>query len=125
MVNDTPRDRRRAQTRTRILDAARARVATGGIDALTLGAIADALDLTAAALYRYFPNKDAVLAAIYDAETGREVADIRAAPGWQIDEVPLRDALTAIVDFQLERQRRHEIAHPTARRLNPLACIEL
>ena len=60
----SPRQRRRAKTRARILEAARGVVGRGGIDALTLGAIARTLDLTGPALYRYFPNKGALLAAV-------------------------------------------------------------
>lgn len=64
VVIPSPQRRRRARTRQRILDAARATVRREGIDGLTLGAIAKALDLTTPALYRYFPNKGALLAAV-------------------------------------------------------------
>ena len=107
----TPSRRAPRQIRSRaiveaIVQAGRQLLASEGPKSLTTNRIAERAGVSIGSLYRYFPNKDAVLAAIYDAETGREVADIRAAPAWQIDEVPLRDALAAIVDFQLERQRR-------------------
>ncbi len=61
---ERPADRRRAQARARIIDAAEALIARDGVDALTIGRIADAIDLTPAALYRYFPGKDAILAEV-------------------------------------------------------------
>jgi AcrR family transcriptional regulator len=89
-----------------IVQAGRQLLASEGPKSLTTNRIAERAGVSIGSLYRYFPNKEAVLAAIHDAETGRDVAEIRAAPAWQIDELPLRDALAAIVDFQLERQRR-------------------
>jgi len=102
----TPRQIRSRAIVEAIVQAGRELLTREGPKSLTTNRIAERAGVSIGSLYRYFPNKDAVLAAIYDAETGREVADIRAAPAWQIDEVPLHDALAAIVDFQLERQRR-------------------
>lgn len=39
-------------------------VATGGLEALSMARLAEAADYTAGALYRYFPSKDALLAAL-------------------------------------------------------------
>jgi AcrR family transcriptional regulator len=89
-----------------IVQAGRELLASDGARSLTTNRIAERAGVSIGSLYRYFPNKDAVLAAIYEAETGREVADIRAASAWEIDEAPLHQALATIVDFQLERQRR-------------------
>lgn len=89
-----------------IVDAGRQLLGEEDPQSLTTNRIAERAGVSIGSLYRYFPNKDAVLAAIYDAEVGREAADLRDAPTWQTDEGPLREALVAIVDFQLERQRR-------------------
>ena len=88
------------------MQAGRQLLGSEGPKSLTTNRIAERAGVSIGSLYRYFPNKDAVLAAIYDAEMAREVVDIQAAAAWQIDEAPLREALVAIVDFQLERQRR-------------------
>lgn len=61
MKNPSPK--RRLQTR-RILGATRSRVANGGIDGLSMAAIAADVGMSAAALYRYFPNKGALLARV-------------------------------------------------------------
>jgi AcrR family transcriptional regulator len=56
-----PRDRRRAARTTEILSLALQQIENRGLDGLTLQSIADKLDYTVAALYRYFPSKDALI----------------------------------------------------------------
>lgn len=60
----TPRARRRDANLSRILDAAMELIATSGLESLSMGRLADAVDYTAGALYRYFPSKDALLSAL-------------------------------------------------------------
>ena len=62
MLHQTPRARRRDANLARILDAAMELVAGGGLEALSMGRLAAAVDYTPGALYRYFPSKDALLA---------------------------------------------------------------
>jgi AcrR family transcriptional regulator len=62
MVHKTPRARRRDANGARILDAAMELIAQGGLEALSMARLAEAVDYTAGALYRYFPSKDALLA---------------------------------------------------------------
>lgn len=57
----TPRARRHDANVVRIIDAAMELVAEGGLGALSMGRLAEAVDYTAGALYRYFPSKDALL----------------------------------------------------------------
>lgn len=102
----TPKQLRSRAIVEAIVSAGRQLLASEGPASLTTNRIAERAGVSIGSLYRYFPNKEAVLAAIYDAETGREVADIRASASWGIEELPLDDALAAIVDFQLERHRR-------------------
>ncbi len=61
---DSPRARRRAQRTEAILEAATEIVVDGGLDGLTVHRLADRLDLTVGALYRYFRGKDAIVAAL-------------------------------------------------------------
>lgn len=51
----------RQGTQDEILDVARRHIAEGGIASLSLRAIAREMKLTAPALYRYFPSRDALL----------------------------------------------------------------
>ena len=78
-----------------IVQAGRELLANEGASSLTTNRIAERAGVSIGSLYRYFPNKDAVLAAIYDADIGREVADIRAVGDWEIDHAPLRAAVIA------------------------------
>lgn len=58
----TPRARRHDANLERILETAMAMVAEDGIEALSMGRLATAVDYTPGALYRYFDSKDAILA---------------------------------------------------------------
>lgn len=80
MVLDStaPLDRRAKRRDVRseaILDAAMALLEAGGLEAVTLARVADALGYVTTAIYRYFPSKDALLAALQR----RAIADIQAA----------------------------------------------
>jgi AcrR family transcriptional regulator len=101
-----PKQRRSRAIVDAIVGAGRLLLASEGPQSLTTNRIAERAGVSIGSLYRYFPNKEAILAAVYDADTGREVADLRAADTWGIDSAPLADALAMIVDFQLERHRR-------------------
>jgi AcrR family transcriptional regulator len=57
----TPRQRRRDANLQRILDAALELVAAGGLEALSMARLAEAVDYTPGALYRYFGSKDSLL----------------------------------------------------------------
>ena len=61
---DRPRDRRRRARIEAILDRSMDILLAQGAEALTMRALADSLDLTAGALYRYFPSKGAILASL-------------------------------------------------------------
>ena len=58
------RDRHRLQTSAEIVDAAEQIVLTADLEGLTVAAVADAIGMTAGALYRYFPSRDAIVAAV-------------------------------------------------------------
>ncbi|WP_433208761.1 TetR/AcrR family transcriptional regulator [Nocardia sp. CA-107356] len=58
--------RRRAQTRARLLDAGRAVIARKGVDAATIGEIAETADLGFGSFYNYFSTKEELLDAVID-----------------------------------------------------------
>ena len=76
----TPRERRRRANFSRILDAAIGLVVEGGFDALSMARLAGELDYTAGALYRYYPSKDALIAAM-TARVIRSFADVMDRAG--------------------------------------------
>lgn len=113
MASAEPRRSRRLpkQERSRaivdaILTATQALLEDEKPDALTTNRIAERAGVSIGSLYRYFPNKDAILGSLYDSEVGREVDELMEQPRWALDEAPLRDGLAMIVDYQLERHRR-------------------
>ena len=60
----TPRAIRREQASERILDAAERILGAEGLEALTMQRLASELNLTVGAAYRYFPSKEAIVAAL-------------------------------------------------------------
>lgn len=89
---------RSRRTRDRLLDAAEALLAAGGPDAATVPAMARRARVAVGSVYRRFPDKDAVLKAVYERFFERSVAANRGAlaPGrW--DGTPLPDVVTALV----------------------------
>ena len=60
----TPRQRRHLRTKDAILDAAREIISKDGIDSLSMRAIADRIDYSAAGLYEYFGSKDEIITAV-------------------------------------------------------------
>src|SRR6185369_480768 len=66
-----PRQARSRETLARLLDAAQAVLAEGGLEAATVPAIAKRAGLSVGAVYRRFPDKDALLRAVYVRLFGR------------------------------------------------------
>lgn len=102
----TPQQARSRTIVSAIVEAGRRLLVAEGPLALTTNRIAERAGVSIGSLYRYFENKEAIVAAICEGETGRDLAGIREAQRWEIEDLPLRDALARLVDFQLERHRR-------------------
>ncbi|MFC5940090.1 TetR/AcrR family transcriptional regulator [Micromonospora harpali] len=64
MSAPTRRERLRATTLSEIKDGARRLLVTGGVEAISLRAIARDMGMTAPAIYRYFPNLEALVGAL-------------------------------------------------------------
>ncbi|MCB1907160.1 MAG: TetR/AcrR family transcriptional regulator, partial [Rhodocyclaceae bacterium] len=81
---------RRDETRGRIVDAAYQRFYQGGFARVGVDAIADAAGITKRTLYQHFESKDALIAAVMDAQHELMLARIRAwseGTGGTLDEV--------------------------------------
>ncbi len=61
---ESPRERRRKANKNRILDKTMDLILEHGFQGVSIHKIAAALDYTPGALYRYFPSKDALIAAL-------------------------------------------------------------
>ncbi|MFD2352882.1 TetR/AcrR family transcriptional regulator [Nonomuraea ferruginea] len=55
-----------AKTADRVAEAARAILETEGVEAVTMRRVADAVGITAMAIYKHYPNREALLAAVAD-----------------------------------------------------------
>jgi len=62
------RERKKVETRERILAVAKEMLASQGFEATTLDQIAEGADVSNATFYNYFPNKDALLRRIAETE---------------------------------------------------------
>ena len=101
-----PRQQRSRAIVESIVEAGRRLLAEEGEAALTTNRIAERAGVSIGSLYRYFENKQAIVAAICADDTGRELVEVRAALHSPLEERPLREWLIDVVDFQLERHRR-------------------
>lgn len=114
MVHETlvaalPKTRRRQVSEERILDAATHMVLAQGYDGLNMKDVADAADYTPGALYRYFPSKSALLAAVVVRLLGRLSDDLVA-----LEEAPAaRTTLARVVALGL-CYRRFALTQPHA-----------
>lgn len=116
-MEQTPRERRRLKTRQAILDAARDLTASNGPDGWTMRELADRIDFTTTATYRYFDSKDAVLEALVDDAFVQLRVDLRSGAERSPDGTPI-DAVLGVALAYLEHAR----ANPTTFRL---ALIDL
>jgi AcrR family transcriptional regulator len=94
------RARKRQETAVEIVDAAERIVLADDLSALTVHAIAAAVGVTPGALYRYFPSRDAIVAAVQlrviDRLVATVVAAIDAAPAQPLARIrAVGDALVA------------------------------
>jgi AcrR family transcriptional regulator len=64
VIDKTPSERRYEKTRQGILSAARTILLENGIEALSMRTLADKVDYSPAALYKYFANKEEIIEAL-------------------------------------------------------------
>jgi AcrR family transcriptional regulator len=68
------RDRRRVQTRAKLIEAARTTFASRGVDAARINEITEGADVGFGSFYNYFEGKDAIVAAVVE-EAARNAAE--------------------------------------------------
>ncbi|HEX3515106.1 MAG TPA: TetR/AcrR family transcriptional regulator [Trebonia sp.] len=113
MVNQPPavsrRERLRAQTLREIEDASFAIVDADGVHALSIAALARSMMMSAPAVYRYFPSRDALVAHLatlayqqFAAAMGQAVEGSGRSPSAQV-----RLLATAYRDWALRYPRRY------------------
>lgn len=87
--------------RSEIIDVALARIAEGGLQALSTTEIARDIGISQPAIFRHFPSKEALLAAIIDSVSGRMVEGLSGALAALGCDAPADRKLEAIARQQI------------------------
>ena len=105
-----PQQERSRHTLHRLLSAAEALLEHGGLEAATVPAIAEAAGVSVGVIYRRFPNKDALLRAVYErffATTAEQnVLRLQAVRPSEARKIPLPVLARGIVKGMVEGYRR-------------------
>lgn len=107
------RIRERAETRQRILDAAREMFVRLGYEATTMRAIADKLDYTATAIYHHFRSKDELLMELATTDFRTLAAGFQQAARIEDPIERLRRVGEAYVDFALAHPMHYQLMFMT------------
>jgi AcrR family transcriptional regulator len=93
--------------REAIVDAARELASESGMEAVQIATVAMKADIAAGTVYRYFPSKSELVAALVEGVTARELAIMKraaaAAPG------PLSALAATIVTFAARSRRQNRL----------------
>ena len=109
------RSRERADTRQRILDAAREMFVRHGYDATTMRAIAERIEYTSTAIYHHFRNKEALLAELCAADFRALAAAFQKIGRIEDPIERLRRSGLAYVQFGLEHPMQYQLMFMTRR----------
>lgn len=110
----TRRDRRRADTRARILDAARSRLAQDGAAGLSLRAVARDLGVGVSSLYRYVSGRDELITELLVETFDAQADAVAAATARRRDPVvAIRAGLDAYRRWSLDHATEFGLAYGT------------
>jgi AcrR family transcriptional regulator len=109
------RTRERADTRQRILDAAREMFVRQGYEATTMRAIADRIEYTPTAIYHHFRNKEALLAELCAADFRALAAAFQKIGRIEDPLERLRRSGLAYVQFGLDHPMQYQLMFMTRR----------
>ncbi len=109
------RERERAETREKILDAARDMFVQHGYEATTMRAIAERIEFTPTAIYHHFQNKEALLTELCTADFRALAAAFQRIGRIEDPIERLRRSGLAYVDFALEHLMQYQLLFMTQR----------
>ena len=117
---DTPADRRRRKVREAIIDAAEAIFTSDGEEGISMRRLAEAIDYSPAAIYKYFASKDDLFEAIRDLFFERLLARIHEAmeEGGQTAALCKR-CIKAYIETGLEEPNHYMMAFSTSSKIEP------
>jgi AcrR family transcriptional regulator len=99
-----PRQLRSRETVDSILDATTRVLVKHGFDGLTTNAVAKVAGVSIGSLYQYFPNKEALVAALFE----RHAEQMRAAVQAELTRVatlPIAEAARAVIELTIQAHR--------------------
>ncbi len=107
-----PVQERSRLTVTRILDAAAAIADEQGVDAATTRAIADRAGVSYPSLYRFFPDREAILGELLERQcTDLDARCVQAEQTWQVTSV------AELLDNEIDLHVRYYREHPSTARI--------
>ncbi len=112
---DTPADRRRRKVREAIIDAAEAIFSSDGEDGISMRRLAEAIDYSPAAIYKYFASKDELFRSIRELFFERLLNRIHQAldEGGKIPELTER-CIRAYIEVGMEEPNHYMMAFSTS-----------
>ncbi|MHA6286967.1 TetR family transcriptional regulator [Maricaulis sp. CAU 1757] len=121
MQDDTPADRRRRKVRDAIIDAAETIFSSEGEEGISMRRLAEAIDYSPAALYKYFASKDDLFIAIREMFFERLMARIHDA--MEGDKGPIdsvcRGCMRAYIETGLEEPNHYIMAFSPSVMIKP------
>ncbi|MBO6796900.1 TetR/AcrR family transcriptional regulator [Maricaulis sp.] len=118
--DDTPADRRRRKVREAIIDAAEAIFSSEGEQGISMRRLAEAIDYSPAAIYKYFSSKDDLFEAIRDLFFERLLKRIHEAmaEGGETSQLCAR-CVKAYIETGLEEPNHYIMAFSPSARVQP------
>lgn len=103
-----PRQQRARVTCAAILQAAAQLLSERGLDGYTTNAVAERAGVSIGSLYQYYPNKDALMVALIEAQQSKQLERVREA-AVASDGLPLEDTIRALVRAAMAHHLENEV----------------
>lgn len=118
--DDTPADRRRRKVREAIIDAAETIFTSEGEEGISMRRLAEAIDYSPAAIYKYFASKDDLFTAIREMFFERLMSRIKEAMGEGGEVAPLcARCIRAYIETGMEEPNHYKMAFSPSLSTNP------
>lgn len=104
-----PLQQRSSATVDAIIEAAARILETGSFDGYTTNAVAELAGVSIGSLYQYFPNRDALTAALIERETAALLENARRAEG--------HETCAGVIDCLIDAAVEHQMRRPALARM--------
>lgn len=104
-----PRQARSRATCEVVLEAAARIVAERGLAGFNTNAVAERAGVSIGSLYQYYPNKDALMAAVIERQQGRQLERLKAAAESIAAGQPLEAAIRTLVKAAMQHHRDNDL----------------